>query len=113
MGHPDRFLSLNNLAVCLSSRFDLQKSVTDLEEAISHHRAALEFRPIGHPDRSYSLKTLASCLESRFGSQRIVADLDEAIVYRRAVLEDDSSEEPRGLALLADSLEARFRYLGT
>ncbi|KAI5999866.1 hypothetical protein F5J12DRAFT_847237 [Pisolithus orientalis] len=58
-GHPDRGLTLYNLANFLRMRFLKQVATNDLEEAIVLHRTALELRPSGHPDRSSSLSSLA------------------------------------------------------
>ncbi|KAL5478290.1 hypothetical protein ACEPAI_2474 [Sanghuangporus weigelae] len=49
-GHPNRPLSLGNLAMSLCIRYEYVARTTDLEEAIELQRAALALRPEGHPD---------------------------------------------------------------
>ena len=47
--HPNRSLSLNNLAVL--TQYDHLGGVVNLDEEITYKREALSLRPIGHPDR--------------------------------------------------------------
>jgi len=44
-GYPDRSASLNNLATALSTRFEQRGDGKNLDEAIQHHRIALQPRP--------------------------------------------------------------------
>ena len=64
--HPDRSISLNNLAVDLSSRYNQLGGIDDTNEAIVLGLEALSLRPFGHPDRSSSLGNLAVGLSSRY-----------------------------------------------
>ncbi|PPQ87099.1 hypothetical protein CVT26_011978, partial [Gymnopilus dilepis] len=48
-GHPDRSVSLNNLANALQIRFNQSGRQADLDEAILMHQEALELCPSGHP----------------------------------------------------------------
>ena len=57
-------MSLNNLAVYLSSRYKQLGAMEDLDEAIVLDREALKLRPQGHLDRSASLNNLAVRLSS-------------------------------------------------
>ena len=50
----DRSMSLHNLAVDLSTRYNQSGGIEDLNEAILLDRGALALRPQGHPDRSSS-----------------------------------------------------------
>ena len=61
--------------------------MTDLDEAITLSRAALDLRPTGHPGRSNSLHNLASYLGDRYNKLASIADLDEAITLGRSVLD--------------------------
>ncbi|KAG1812096.1 CHAT domain-containing protein [Suillus subaureus] len=79
--HPDRSMSLNNLANSLQARFEQRGALSDLEKAIELHRAALAFRPLGHPDRSVSLNNLAKSLRARFEQQSVSSDLEEAFGF--------------------------------
>ena len=45
-------MSLNNLAVDLSTRYSQLGAMEDLNEAIVLDREALDLRPQGHPDRA-------------------------------------------------------------
>ena len=54
IGHPNRSMSLSNLAIAVLTRCEWlgSMSVEDLDETITYCREALTLRPIGHPDRS-------------------------------------------------------------
>jgi len=77
-------MSLNNLAISLRDRFEQRGVLSDLDEAIDLHRAALSLCPPGHPDKSMSLNNLASSLHDRFKQRNVLSDLDEAFtLYAR------------------------------
>jgi len=71
-------MSLNNLAISLQNRFNQQGVLSDLDEAIDLHRAALSLHPPGHSCRFISLDNLASSLRDRFKHEGVLSDLDEA-----------------------------------
>ncbi|KAG2070866.1 hypothetical protein BDR04DRAFT_1155112 [Suillus decipiens] len=85
-GHPNRSLSLYNLATSLQNRFKQRGVISDLDEAIKLRQDALVLRPPGHSDRSTSLNTLANSLADRFEQRGIMSDLDEAIELHRDAL---------------------------
>ncbi|KAG1751330.1 TPR-like protein [Suillus paluster] len=114
-GHPDRSMSLHNLANRLHDRFQKQGVLFDLEEAIELNRASLALRLPGHPDRSMSLHTLADSLDDRFQKQGVLSDLEEAIELNRASLALRPSDHPdRSVSLnnLANNLLDRFERHG-
>ena len=77
---------LNNLASALWTRFEQGGQNSDLDEAISLHRQALELFLPPHPNRSDSLNNLASVLWTRFEQGGQKSDLDEAIsLYRQGL----------------------------
>ena len=86
-GHPDRSLSLNNLATSFSDRYKKQASIADLRKAIGLYRAALELRPPGHSGRALALNNLASNLRLRFLELGANADIEEAISLHRSALD--------------------------
>ncbi|KAL4071850.1 hypothetical protein J3A83DRAFT_4371814 [Scleroderma citrinum] len=106
-GHSDHSDSLHRIAFLLWHRYrklatipDLEEPCRipagrylkfnanpDLEEAIAHHRSALDHRPAGHSDRSDSLHHLVLCLWHRYRKQATISDLDEAIALNRVALE--------------------------
>ena len=61
-GHPLRPISLDYLAVHLSSRYNLLGAIDELNEAIVLGRKALSLRPPGHPDHSVSLESFNQSL---------------------------------------------------
>ncbi|KAI6011607.1 hypothetical protein EDC04DRAFT_2609844 [Pisolithus marmoratus] len=71
----------------LYERFQTERKVDDVNEAITLHRAALELRPSGHHQRPSSLNRLALCLSSRYNSQGVIVDLEEAVTLGRAALQ--------------------------
>jgi CHAT domain-containing protein/tetratricopeptide (TPR) repeat protein len=76
-GHPDRSMSLINLAAHLSSRYNQFEAMQDLDEAIVLSREALDLRPQGHPDRSRPLDNLANYLRKRFTQLQQLQDKEE------------------------------------
>ncbi|KAG1841740.1 CHAT domain-containing protein [Suillus tomentosus] len=86
--------------------------MSDLDEAIELHQAALLLCPPGHSDRSSSLNNLGKCIRQRFQQRGIIADLDEAIGLHQAALllrplgHSDRSSSLNDLAL---SLQDRFQ----
>ena len=79
-------MSLNNLALDLSTRCTQLGEPQDLDTAIVLHREALELRPKGHPLRPSSLASLASHLSTRCERLARMEDLDEAIMLNREAL---------------------------
>ncbi|KIJ57702.1 hypothetical protein HYDPIDRAFT_34865, partial [Hydnomerulius pinastri MD-312] len=87
----------------------------DLDEAIQHHRAALQLTPAGHPDRSASLNNLANALSTRFEQRGDGNDVDEAIQHHRAALQLRPAGHPDrsdSLNNLANTLLMRFSQRG-
>ena len=76
-GHPDRAMSLNNLAIDLVIRYEQLWGVEDLDEAIVLVRGALDLRPQGHPAQSRSLNDLARFLCNRFTRSNQLQDKEE------------------------------------
>ncbi|KAI6038384.1 hypothetical protein EDC04DRAFT_2896406 [Pisolithus marmoratus] len=111
-GHDGRDVALSNLAVALYDRFQTERKVDDVNEAITLHRAALELRPSGHHQRPSSLNWLALCLSSRYNSQGIIADLEEAVALGRAALQScppDHHNRGTYFCDLAEDLWKRFK----
>ncbi|KAG0700354.1 CHAT domain-containing protein [Suillus ampliporus] len=79
-------MSLNNLANSLQARFQQRGALSDLDEAIELHQAALMLHLPGHSDRSMSLNNIAISLQARFQQWGVLSDLDEAIDLHRAAL---------------------------
>ncbi|KAJ2930657.1 hypothetical protein H1R20_g6445, partial [Candolleomyces eurysporus] len=74
------------LAAVYRDRASQIGSLTDMDEAISLHREALQLRPSPDPDRSNSLANLGSALLDRYWLKGTMADLEEAVsVYREAL----------------------------
>ncbi|KIJ58135.1 hypothetical protein HYDPIDRAFT_51268, partial [Hydnomerulius pinastri MD-312] len=83
----------------------------DLDEAIQHHRAALQLRPAGHPDRSDSLNNLANVLSTRFEQRGDGKELDEAIQLASTAAEQSLARpiHLRAHRILAQIHLARWR----
>ncbi|KAI9567997.1 TPR-like protein [Boletus coccyginus] len=97
-GHPNRPISLSNLAVHLSTRYSRLGSMEDLDEAIVLDREALDLRQQGHRVRSIYLN-LADYLSTRFMKLGAIKDLDEAIALAREPLKltgKDTLMDPSG-----------------
>jgi hypothetical protein len=80
-GHPDRAMSLCNLGVDLSIRFEQSGDGDDLDEAIQLDRDAMVLRPPGHPDHALSLSNLGAKLGTRFKQRGNRNDLDEGLQF--------------------------------
>ncbi|KAG1745616.1 TPR-like protein [Suillus lakei] len=103
---PLRSESLHELAISLQDRFHQRSIVSDLDEAVELHRAALLLCHLGHPLRSESLHELAISLQDRFHQRSIVSDLDEAVELHRAALLLSFKTDSTSGALLSDLDEA-------
>ena len=111
-GHPDRSMSLNNLAGALSVHFGQLARMEDLEEAIICLRQALTLLPHGHPNRSSSLNYLAF---TRFEHLGRMEDFEEAITYCRQALglrPHGHPGRPSSLDNLTTAMTDRFEQLG-
>jgi hypothetical protein len=103
---------LNNLAFALWTQFKQGGQQSDLDEAISLQRQALE---LPHPNQSNSLNNLASALWTRFEQEGQQSDLDEAISLQRQALELQLPPHPNrsnSLNNLASALWTRFKQGG-
>ena len=78
---------LDSLAGALLIQFRQGDQQSDLDEAISLLRQALELRPPPHPDRSSSLNNLALALSACFDKGGQQSDINEAISLHRQALE--------------------------
>ncbi|KAF9232419.1 TPR-like protein [Melanogaster broomeanus] len=99
--------ALHNLANALSRRFEQRGDGKDLDEAIQHHRTALQLRPEGHPDCSASLINLANQGDGK--------DLDEAIQHHITALQLMPEGDPlcsASLNNLATALSRQFEQQG-
>ncbi|KAG2036406.1 CHAT domain-containing protein [Suillus americanus] len=101
---------LEHLAISLVHRFQQRGVLSDLDEAINLHRAALARRAAGHPLRSNSLNDLANALQLRFHQRGVLNDMNEAIKLYRAALtlrQPGHSDRPMTLSNLAGCLHDR------
>jgi hypothetical protein len=76
---------LNDLVVCLSTRYNRLRQLVDLDEAIITNREALQYRAPRHPDRFISTNNLAICLSTRYDHLGRLSDhdLEEAVAMHR------------------------------
>ncbi|PPQ86284.1 hypothetical protein CVT25_005505 [Psilocybe cyanescens] len=84
--HPERSMSLNNLAYALYTQFNRRGEQCDLDEAIPSLRQALELQPAPHPHQSMSLNNLALVLWTRFGQhgKQAIPSLRQALELQPA-----------------------------
>lgn len=106
------------LSLALRYRFEKEGQQSDIDEAISLRRAALD-RPPPHPDLYLSIDSLAAVLWIRFQHNRQLLDLDESILLNKWALDleippDFESGRDRAVSLdnLAASLQVRFEATG-
>jgi tetratricopeptide (TPR) repeat protein len=111
-GHPDRPMSLNNLASALQSHYKQSGQTVDLDRAISLCEEALNLCPPGHPDRPMSLNSLASTLQSRYKQSSQMIDLDRAISLCEEALNlcpPGHPDRPMSLNNFASALQSRYK----
>ncbi|KAF8155885.1 CHAT domain-containing protein [Crassisporium funariophilum] len=83
-GQPDRFVSLNNLANSLRTRYDKSRQVMDVEEAIVHYNEVENIAHKGHPILIHVWLGLGSLyLEDKDGLETFDADKSFS-AYQRA-----------------------------
>lgn len=70
-GRLKRSISLTNLSIHLSGRYDQLGATVDLEVAIDLSRGRLDLFPIGHPGQSMSFNTLSVCLFTWYIAVRV------------------------------------------
>ncbi|KAG2746782.1 hypothetical protein P692DRAFT_20739488 [Suillus brevipes Sb2] len=108
-------MSLNDLALGLSTRFDHRGNAEDLDLAIALQREALALQPVGHPDRSTLLNDLTVQLSTRFDHRGKAEDLDLAIALGREALAlrpVGHTDRSSSLNNLAAQLSTRFDHRG-
>ncbi|KAF8549794.1 hypothetical protein OG21DRAFT_1420732, partial [Imleria badia] len=111
-GHPEKPTRLSCLGGTLFLRFERLEELSDLEEAISRLKHAVDLSPGGHP---ISLSHLGISLLSRFQRLGELSDLEDAISrLKNAVYltPDGHPYKPNYLSNLGTSMVTRFRCLG-
>lgn len=85
--HPDYGMLRYQIGMCLSARFALAGTDTDLNEAISHLEAAVAAIPLTHPDHAGVLLSLAGAFTDRYVLSGHLADERAAIMAARAAID--------------------------
>lgn len=102
---------LHDLASSFCEKYGRECNRTDLDEAISFARDALDLRPPDHPDRTSSLQSLAQSLAHRFDRDGRINDITEAIGFVRTAVTLQSSGHSRwhsSVNKLLDYLRKRY-----
>ncbi|KAJ7274725.1 CHAT domain-containing protein [Mycena rebaudengoi] len=113
--HPERGMSLNNLANALQARFEQDNDPKDIDEAVMLHREALEIHAAPHPNQGMSLSNLGLAVQTRFVQWGDPKDLYEAIMLHREALEVHAAPHPyHGSSLhnLGNAVQTRFVQQG-
>ncbi|KAF8547183.1 hypothetical protein OG21DRAFT_1490436 [Imleria badia] len=108
-GHPDRSMSLSNLAFCLSTWYEQLGTMQHLNSAIAVGREALHLRPPGHPPN------IVEPCEWSLHSAAAMQDIEEAILLDQEALALCPQGHPgRSMSLhnLAGQLSLRYQPLG-
>jgi tetratricopeptide (TPR) repeat protein len=111
--HARRTHALVSLANILNARFQQDRQIGDLEEAISCSREALSLTPLSNNYHSTILLCLANVLSKRYERSGQRADLDESITLFEEALSllppsKDYSKRPDVLNVLAFILISRY-----
>ncbi|KAF6741878.1 CHAT domain-containing protein [Ephemerocybe angulata] len=99
----------------LRSRFDRSRNFSDITEAISAQRRALELTPSGHFLLPGRLSDLGNSLNARFQSTGDLSDITEAIATQEKAVKltpDSDSSLPWRLSNLGIALILRFERTG-
>jgi hypothetical protein len=114
--HPERSLSLSNLAISLGNLYQRTRGIADLEEAILLDREGLELRPSPHPERSHSLWNLSLSLKDMYKVTGVLSDLQESITLCEELLDSHYPgghvKRVRTLHFLARLLQERVGATG-
>ena len=84
-------LGLTDLGLCLTSRYRISKTMSDLENALKAHSDALDSIPIDHPDIAMCKSNLASVLWIRYTVHGKSEDASEAFKLWKAAVQDIAS----------------------
>ena len=101
--------------MALKARFQQVADPRDIDECITLHKEAMEFRPIHHSRHCDSLNGIANALLSRFQKKGETRDLTQAVSYHRKVLElTPPSRRDYSLSLknLAVTLSIQYQHQG-
>ena len=110
---PFRVLLLTSLANTLWGRFKYLKDVTDLHNAISNQRSAVDRTPPGHVEMPGLLNILGVYLFRCFQETKTISDVDNAILcFKKAIkvipLVLDSAESGTDLHTVLENLGGSF-----
>ncbi|MET9104061.1 CHAT domain-containing tetratricopeptide repeat protein [Streptomyces antibioticus] len=113
-GLPDRARTAGNLASGLYERFLARGAMSDLDEAITLWREAVEARPDGGPHTVLARSGLAVALHQRYERRGTAADLDEAVRRLTAAAELPAAPSERRAVLtnLGHAHQARYEATG-
>ncbi|KAI9574287.1 TPR-like protein [Boletus coccyginus] len=106
---------LGNLGSALRYRFNRIGELSDLEDAISRQRDAVELTPHGHPHRPGRLNNLGNSIRARFQRLGEPNDLEDAISIQRDAVELTPHGHPHRPGLLNNlgiSFLTRFQRVG-
>ena len=112
VGHPHRWIFLNDLALVLRRRFLAAGDPGDLDAAIATSRAAVD----AHPSGAVVQSGLAIALRTRYGLTGDQADLSGAVDHGRTAAKmfaDGDPERAVSLAHLAAALLIRAQETGS
>jgi len=115
IGHPNRPMSLINLADTVLTRFEQLGRLEDINAAVAYNREALALCPRGHQDHRLFLNNSAVALHTRYNQTGQMEDLEEAITYNTKVLALRPYGGPdRSMSLnnLASAVLTRYEQLG-
>ncbi|KAJ7466076.1 CHAT domain-containing protein [Mycena latifolia] len=113
--HPDMPSQLANLGNSLLRRFECLGDLTDINQAVSRHEAAVELTPDGHQEMPSRLNNLAHSLLSRFERLGALTDINQGVSKFEAAVEltpEGHRDMPTRLNNLGNSLFRRFERLG-
>lgn len=111
--HPLRPTWLSNLSAALQLRSDWTGNLTDLHEATTASRAAID--ATAHPDRPMHLSNLATSLQARFRREGNIEDLNAAVNDVRGALDtfpEGHLDRPAYQSNLSGMLQTRSALTG-
>ncbi|KIM28570.1 hypothetical protein M408DRAFT_69393 [Serendipita vermifera MAFF 305830] len=94
---------------------DEHRVISDINEAISLQKAAVDLTPDSQPDKPALLNNLGAAVQTRFQRLGDVMDLENAISFKQAAVDltpDGHPNKPNRLNNLGAAVQIRFQRLG-
>lgn len=80
-GNSDRARYLGNLSICLSTRYEVEGKLDDINKATKYSQGAVILTPEGSSGQATCLNNLSNRLNLRYKREKKLDDINQAIKY--------------------------------